>query len=132
AVLVELEVGEDFSDLKAYPITGGALAPEILRGVGLLLRFAGELAGFPECLTVERRVHAQHVIEPAIEIDAAVGVDRLKSSDLDHLITFLLLSNCVAYADILCAGRLIHGRFARLTRRALEQRHGLDVGRLRE
>ncbi len=113
AVLVELEVGEDFGDLEPGLVAGRALAPEVLRGVGLLLHIAGELAGFPECLAVERRVHAQHVIEPAIEIDAAVGVDRLKSSDLDHLITFLLRSNCVAYADILCAGRLIHGRFAR-------------------
>jgi hypothetical protein len=28
------------------------------------------------------------MIEPAFEIDTAVGVDRLKRSDLDHLSTF--------------------------------------------
>ncbi len=85
AVLVELEVGEDLGDLQADLVARRALAPEILCRVGLLLGIAGEFAGLPKRAAVERRVHAQHVVEPTFQIDAAVGVDRLKRSHLYHL-----------------------------------------------
>ena len=53
--------------------------------IGLLLGITGEFAGLPKRAAVERRVHAQHVVEPTFQIDAAVGVDRLKRSHLYHL-----------------------------------------------
>jgi hypothetical protein len=59
----------------------------------MLLRRSGELASLFESVAVECGVHPQHVIEPAIEVDAAVGVDRLKRSDLDHLIPSLYASS---------------------------------------
>ena len=80
----------------------GALAPIAERagvplihdfGSGLLLDLAGELAGHLEGLAVERRVDAQRMVQPGLEVDAAVGVDRLKRSDLDHLIPSLYASS---------------------------------------
>src|SRR5690606_4469612 len=85
AVLVELKIGENFGDFQTGLVAGGAFAPQILCRVGLLLGLASELAGLLECRAIQRRVHAQHVVEPAVEVDAAVSVDRLKRSDLYHL-----------------------------------------------
>ncbi len=93
AVLIKLEVGEYLGDFQPNLVTGGAFTPEVLCRVRLLLRRSGELAGLLECVAVECRVHPQHMIEPAIEVDAAVGVDRLKRSDLDHLIPSLYASS---------------------------------------
>ncbi len=136
AVLIQFEVSEDLGDLQADLIAGGAFAPEVLRGIGLLFRFAGELAGLLQRRTVKCRVHPQHMIEPAIQVDAAVRIDRLNRSDLYHLPS-LLRSICAMNAGILRAGRLNHRPVAcqKILRRAsipLEQRHGLGVGRLRE
>lgn len=108
AVLVELEVGEDLGDLQADLVARRALAPEILCRIGLLLGITGEFAGLPKRAAVERRVHAQHVVEPTFQIDAAVGVDRLKRSHLYHLKPSSTQELCVDYACILCAGRLNH------------------------
>ena len=89
AVLVQLEVGEDLGDLQAGLETGVALRPEVLRGIGLLLDLAGELAGHLEGLAVERRVDAQRMVQPGLEVDAAVEVDRLVCSDLYHFLPSL-------------------------------------------
>ncbi len=85
AVLVQLQVGEDLGNLEADLVAGGAFTPEVLRRIGLLFRLAGKLAGLLKSRAVECRVHPQHMIEPAIQVDTTVRIDRLKRSDLYHL-----------------------------------------------
>ncbi len=83
-VLVELEVGEDLGDFQAGLETRGAFDPEVLRGIRLLLDLAGELAGLAHGVAIQRRVETDDVVQPRLQIDAAVGIDRLMRSDLYH------------------------------------------------
>ncbi len=84
-VLIELEVGQDFSDFQTRLKTRRALRPEVLGGVVLLLGVPGKFTGLFEGLSVHCEVDADHVIQPRVEVDTAVGVDRLVGSHLYHV-----------------------------------------------
>lgn len=84
-ILIQLEVGKDLRDLEAGAETRHVFATEILRGDVLLLCLTSELAGFFQGFTVQCHVDADRMIEPRLEIDTAVGVDRLVRSHLYHL-----------------------------------------------
>lgn len=84
-VLVELEVGQDFSDFQAGLETRRTIGPGMLGRVALFFDVLGELASGLEGLPVQRQVDAHHMIQPCFEIDTAVGVDRLVHSHLYHL-----------------------------------------------
>ena len=60
----------------------------MLGGVGLLLQIAGELAGLLQRLAIQCRIDASDMIQPGLEIDAAVIVDWLMRSHLNHRLTF--------------------------------------------
>ncbi|MNN06033.1 hypothetical protein D3C81_1188120 [compost metagenome] len=87
--LVELEVGENFGDFQPGAETGHAFGPDVLDGDRLLLGLAGELAGLAQTVAIQGRIDAEDVIQPGLEVDAAVGIDRLLRSYLYHrLFTF--------------------------------------------
>src|SRR5690606_29797249 len=93
-ILIELEIGEDFRDVEAGTERRRALAPVMLGGVGLLLQIAGELAGFLQRLTVQRRIEAGDMIQPGLAIAAPVVVARLMRSHLNHRLTFPTVRPC--------------------------------------
>ena len=84
-ILVQLEVGENLGDLQAGAETGTAFGPEVLGRVGLLFGKPCVFAGLFQGFTVQRQIDAHRMIEPCLEIDTAVGVDRLVCSHLYHL-----------------------------------------------
>ena len=73
------------SSFQAGLETRRTVGPGVFGLVALLLDFLGELAGNLQGFAVQRRVDAAHVVQPCIEIDTAVGVDRLVHSHLYHL-----------------------------------------------
>ena len=87
-ILIELEIGEDFRDVETGAECRCVLTPVMRCGVGLLLQITGELAGFLQCLTIQRRIDASDMLQPGLEIDAAVIVDWLMRSHLNHRLTF--------------------------------------------
>ncbi|MOA11562.1 hypothetical protein D3C78_1315110 [compost metagenome] len=83
--LVELEVREDFRDLQPGLEAGGALSPGVLGpAAGLLLGLAGEFARLQQDLAIQHRDQVLDMIQPGLQIDAAVGIDRLVRSHLYH------------------------------------------------
>ena len=91
-LLVELELGEDLGDFKAGAEAGHALGPDVLHGDGLLFGLAGQFAGLAQAVAFEGRINALNVIQPGVEIDAAVVVDRLLRSYLYHRVSYLCWS----------------------------------------
>ncbi|MND96866.1 hypothetical protein D3C80_891690 [compost metagenome] len=88
-LLVEAQIGENLRDLQAGAETGRAFGPDVLDGDRLLLGLAGELAGLAQTVAIQGRIDAEDVIQPGLEVDAAVGIDRLLRSYLYHrLFTF--------------------------------------------
>ncbi|MCY1492451.1 hypothetical protein D9M68_262570 [compost metagenome] len=86
--LVELEVRQDFGDFQTGLEAGGPLRPGVFRtAAGLLLGLAGEFARLQQDLAVQHRDQALDMVQPGLEVDAAVGVDRLVRSHLYHLST---------------------------------------------
>src|SRR5690606_23115721 len=83
--LIQLQVRENLGDLEARLETGRTLGPDVLRSDGLLLGVAGELASLFEYCAIEHRVEADDMVQPRLEVDAAVGIDRLLRSHLYHL-----------------------------------------------
>jgi hypothetical protein len=77
---------------------------------GLLLGLAGELAGTLQRLAVQCRIDAQGVVQPGIQIDTAVGVDRLLRAYLYHQCLPLLIGNRLA--PVAC-GLVLQPRAAR-------------------
>jgi hypothetical protein len=51
----------------------------------LLFGLASELAGFFQGFAIQCQIDTDRMIEPCLEIDTAVGVDRLVCSHLYHL-----------------------------------------------
>ncbi|VTS20737.1 Uncharacterised protein [Streptococcus dysgalactiae subsp. equisimilis] len=84
-LLVQLEVRENLGDLQARLETGGAFRPGVLCGDGSLFGFASELASLQQALTIEPGDEVLDVVQPGLEVDTAVGVDRLVRSHLYHL-----------------------------------------------
>ena len=84
-ILVELEIGEDLSDFQAGAKARSAFGPQVLGRIVLLFRLTSELAGCFQGFTVQCRVDTDGMIQPCLEIDTAVGVDRLVCSHLYHL-----------------------------------------------
>ena len=87
-ILIEFKIGEDFRDIEAGAKCRCALAPMMLGSVGLLLQIAGKLTGFLQRLAIQRRIDAGDMIQPGLKIDAAVVVDWLMRSHLNHRLTF--------------------------------------------
>jgi hypothetical protein len=58
---------------------------QVLGRIGLLFRLTSELAGFFQGFTIQCRIDTDRMIQPCLEIDTAVGVDRLVCSHLYHL-----------------------------------------------
>ena len=88
AVLIELEVGENLGDLQPGAVTGHTILPDILRRPGRRLGVTGKLAGLAQALALQCRIEALHVVEPCLQIDAAVLIDRLLCPDLYHGCSF--------------------------------------------
>ncbi|MNQ60539.1 hypothetical protein D3C85_748220 [compost metagenome] len=84
-LLVQLEVRQYLGDLQAGLEAGVAFGPAVLRGYRLRFGVAGELARLLEYRAVEHRVEADDMVQPRLEVDAAVGIDRLLRSHLYHL-----------------------------------------------
>ncbi|MNS89134.1 hypothetical protein D3C72_1231380 [compost metagenome] len=84
-VLVEFEIGEDLGDLKPCTESRVTFRPQILCRIGLLFGLASVLAGFFQGFAIQCQIDTDRMIEPSLEIDTAVGVDRLVCSHLYHL-----------------------------------------------
>ena len=124
-ILIEFEVGENLGDLKARTETGGPFGPQVFRRIGLLFRRTSKLARFLQGFAIQCRIDTDRVIEPSLEIDTAVGVDRLVCSHLYHLAYLPYDADSMRQiADLRCpcahirAGTRLHGRASR-TRRAV-------------
>lgn len=84
-LLIQLEVREDLGDFQSGLEAGRAFCPGVLCGDGSLLGFASELASLQQTLTIEPGDEVLDVVQPGLEVDTAVGVDRLVRSHLYHL-----------------------------------------------
>lgn len=84
-LLIQLEVREDLGDFQSGLEAGRAFRPGVLCGDRSLLGFASELASLQQALTIEPRDEVLDVVQPGLEVDTAVGVDRLVRSHLYHL-----------------------------------------------
>jgi len=84
-ILVQLEIGKNLGDFQPGAKAGSAFSPQVLGRIVLLLRLASELAGCFQGFTVQCRVDTDGMIQPCLQVDTAVGVDRLVCSHLYHL-----------------------------------------------
>jgi len=84
-ILVQLEIGENLGDFQAGAKARSAFGPQVLGRIVLLFRLTSELAGCLQGFTVQCRIDTDGMIQPCLEIDTAVGVDRLVCSHLYHL-----------------------------------------------